>query len=68
VKLQDVEKVQRELQQFSGSAAEIDTAYVRADGNGYQMRLQWAGRVAKVGSLAQWISVKQAWNALNERR
>lgn len=67
MKLQDVEKVKRELKQFSNATAEVDTAKVRADGNGYQLRLHWAGRVAKVGSLAQWVSVKQAWNALNER-
>jgi hypothetical protein len=65
---QEVEKVLREIKHFKSASAEIDSTYVREDGNGYQVRITWAGRVAKVRTRAQWIALKQAWQALNERR
>jgi acylphosphatase len=69
MKQQDAEKIVSEVQQFSSRAtAEIDTTYVRNDDNGYQVRVSFAGRAAKVRTLAQWAALKQAWHALNERR
>ncbi|GHO99828.1 hypothetical protein KSF_098760 [Reticulibacter mediterranei] len=67
MKQKDVEIVLAELKQFSNAQFEIDTTYVRPDGNGYQVQVRWAGRVAKVRTLAQWITLKQAWHTLNER-
>lgn len=68
MKQQEAEQVLSEIRQFSNAKAEIDTTYVRPDGNGYQVLAQWAGRVAKLGRLSEWAGLKQAWQALNERR
>jgi hypothetical protein len=68
MKQREVEQLVSELRQFSSARSEIDTTYVRADGNGYQVRVQWAGRVVKLGRFSEWAGIKQAWQALNERR
>lgn len=68
MKQQEAKQVLRELQQFgSRASAEIDTTYVRPDGKGYQVRVQWGNRVATLGRLNDWTALMQAWQALNER-
>ena len=41
--------------------AELDTTYVRPDGNGYCVTITWQVRKATVESRDEWLSLKQAW-------
>lgn len=69
MKEQEAERIMNDVRcQFSSAEVALDLSFLRSDGNGYRVAIRWAGRLVVLGRVGEWNSLRQAWQALNERR